>query len=128
MGDIWYLAEGRWMVYVEDMQVAVDFGSIPAMKRVTTYYQPGGKKKALQFWFFQGRDLQPGQCLLYYVCRQLQLDFARVLDLARTPGVPYGEIHGRTSYQLEMVQLCDKFEPERKKLKGGDRAKAPRRS
>lgn len=127
MGDIWYLAEGGWMVYVDDLQVAVDFSSIPAMKRVTTYYQPGGKKKAIQFWFTQGRDPQPGKCLLHYVCRQLQLDFARVLDLARTPGVPYGERYGKTSYQPEMIQLCEIFEPDRKKLKGAKRTKAPGR-
>lgn len=118
MNDIWYLGEGIWVVYTEDMQAAMDFGSIPDMKHVTTYYDALGKRKALQFKFFQGPNLRPGRCLLHYACRTLGLDFSRVLNLVRVePGVPYREVYGGYSYQPELFGLYGDFEPLRKRKK-----------
>ncbi len=115
MNDIWYLGEGFWVVYTEDMQAAMDFASIPDIKHVTTYYTPLGKRKALQFKFFQGEELKPGRCLLHYVCRTLGFDFSRVLKLTGLePGVPYREVYGRCSYQPELFQLYEEYIPERK--------------
>lgn len=114
--DIWYLGEGTWMVYVENMQTALDFTSIPEMKCITTYYDARGKKKAMQFRFFQGHDLRPGFCLLHYVCRHLGLDYHKVLDgVKNTPGVPYRELYGNYSYQPDLFMLYDYYKPARKK-------------
>jgi len=118
VNDIWYLGDGVWVVYTEDMQTAMDFASIPEIKHVTTYYNGLGKRKAMQFRFFQGSDLIPGRCLLHYACRSLGLDFNRALNLLLAePGVPYGIAYGGYSYQPEMFNLYDDFEPKRKKRK-----------
>ena len=116
MNDIWYLGQGQWVAYTEDMQTAMDFASIPEMKHVTTYYNNLGKRKALQFRFFQGRDLRPGQCLLHYACRSLGLDFAKVLKMAgNAPGIPYREMFTGYGYQPELFDLFERYEPGRKK-------------
>lgn|GEM_PF-1086346 len=121
MNDIWYLGEGVWVVYTEDMQTAMDFASIPDIKHVTTYYNALGKRKAMQFKFFQGSDLRPGRCLLHYACRSLGLDFNRVLRLPlNEPGVPYRVAFGGHSYQPDMFHLYNDFEPQRKKKKKRD--------
>lgn len=118
MNDIWYLGDGIWVVYTEDMQVAMDFGSIPEMKMVTTYYDARGKRKALQFRFKQDSEMRPGQCLLHYACRALGLDFYRVQKLTGIePGVPYREVYGGYSYQPELFKLYADFEPPRKRRK-----------
>ncbi|MCL2337705.1 MAG: hypothetical protein FWC60_09820 [Firmicutes bacterium] len=121
MNDIWYLGEGVWTAYTEDMQTALDFASIPDIKHVTTYYNSRGQKKALQFKFFQGADLRPGHCLLHYACRSLELDFDRVLSLAlRQPNVSYQVAFDGISYQPDMFPLYNDFEPRRKKKRKKD--------
>lgn len=118
MNDIWYVGDGIWVVYVDNMELAVDFASIPSMKCITTYYDAKGNKKAMQFKFFQGDDLRPGGCLLHYVCQYLGVDYSKVLDKVKnTPGVPYREIYGNYSYQPELFKLYDFYEPDRKKIK-----------
>lgn len=118
MNDIWYLGEGVWVAYTEDMNTAMDFASIPDIKHVTTYYNALGKRKAMQFRFFQGADLRPGCCLLHYACRSLGLDFSRVLKLPLTePGVPYRVAYGGYSYQPDMFHLYNDFKPQRKRKK-----------
>lgn len=118
MNDIWYLGDGFWMVYVDNIQVADDFASIIAMQYITTYYNAKGKRMAVQFKFFQGHDLRPGFCLLHYACRTLGLDYSKVFALTKsTPGVPYGEMHDNYYYQSELFKLYDFYEPERTKRK-----------
>ncbi|WP_347488422.1 hypothetical protein [Desulfoscipio sp. XC116] len=116
MNDIWYLGSGFWMVYIDELPVADDFKSIPAMQLITAYYDTRGRQKAMQFRFFQGDDLRPGFCLLHYVSRLSGLDYYKMLDLAkRPPGCPYGEVYRQHSYQPELFELYNSFEPARKK-------------
>ncbi|KAF1084262.1 hypothetical protein SPSYN_02666 [Sporotomaculum syntrophicum] len=115
MNDIWYLDEGVWMVYVEELQVAEDFKSIPAMQFITAYYDNRGRQKAAQFRFFQGDDLRPGSCLLHYVSRLARLDYYKVLDLAKhLPGLTYREFYQQRSYQPELFEVLNSYEPVRK--------------
>lgn len=116
MNDIWYLGNGFWMVYVDDLSVADDFKSILAMQFITAYYDTRGRQRALQFRFYQGDDLRPGFCLLHYVSRLSGLYYYKVLDLAkRLPGPSYGELYKQYSYQPEMFDLFNAYEPIRKK-------------
>jgi len=116
MNDIWYLGSGFWMVYIDELPVADDFKSIPAMQFITAYYDTRGRQRAMQFRFFQGDDLRPGFCLLHYVSRLSGLDYYKVLDLAKQqPGSLYGELYATYSYQPELFELFSSYEPARKK-------------
>jgi len=123
LNDIWRLGGGFWMVYVDDLSVADDFKSIPALQFITAYYDARGRQIAAQFRLFQGEDLRPGFCLLHYVSRLAGLDYYKVLDLAkRIPGSTYGEIYQQCSYQPELLELFNSYEPIRKKA-GSNRNK-----
>ncbi len=116
MNDIWYLGRGFWMVYVDEPTVADDFKSIPALQFITAYYNTRGRQIASQFRFFQGDDLRPGFCLLHYVSRLAGLDYYKVLDLAkRLQGSPYREFYQQSSYQPELLELFNSYDPVRKK-------------
>jgi len=117
LNDIWYLGGGLWMVYVEDLPVVDDFKSIPDLQLITAYYDLRGSHRATQFRFFQGTDLRPGFCLLHYVSRLAGFDYYKVLDLAkRIPGSSYAEIYQQSSYQPELLELFNTYEPIRKPL------------
>lgn len=115
MNDIWYLEQGVWMVYVDELQLAEDFKSISTMQFIADYYDNRGRQLAAQFRFYQGDDLRPGFCLLHYVSRLAGFDYYKVLDLAkRLPGSTYREFYRQRSYQPELFEMLNSYEPVRK--------------
>jgi len=102
--DLWYAGEGFWVAYCEDADIIAEFKKIKGMQVSATYFHFRAKgKRASQFRFLQGEQLERGQCLLSYVCARLHLDFSAALELYRNnDSTPYMEKFPDATYQLEL--------------------------
>lgn len=104
--DLWYLGNGRWVAYSEDINIIREFKGQKEMRLNATYchYRKGGIRAA-QFIFHQGQELRRGHCLLSYVCARMDLDFVKALDLYRKKdSTPYSQKYFRGSYQIKLFR------------------------
>lgn len=116
--DLWYIGNGHWMAYSEDMNIISEFKGLKEMQLTATYghYRRHGIRAA-QFYFHQGEELSSGHCLLSFVCARLDLDFDKAVALFRkNDSTPYSERYPRSVYQLKLFPE-DRTAPRPKKYR-----------
>lgn len=111
INDLWYLGDGYWAAYSEDMDLVSEFKGLKEMQMTATYghYRRHGIRAA-QFRFHQGEELSSEGCLLSYVCSRMDLEFSRAVALARkNDSTPYSRKYPVSVSQLKLFPAdCQK--------------------